>query len=435
MFKSITAFKIANTATRLALLNPDLGEVLEEHGAPDPHATQWASYGYVRPKQFGQSHTFDGSMGTRVICVRRSERILPGKVIKQELDKKVKHVEQKEGRNCHRKEIAGFKDDVIARLLPKAFIKSTDYLLMITGDYLLVDCSSVKLVDEMVAFLADTLYSAGFVTATKLRPLQSRGVARWLKEVALGQQAVSTDEDECPASNFQHLDSATLKGDGVVRLKDLEFDSEVGVAALASKMHFMELAVAWGSEPGTTDIHCSINDSLLIKRVKFSDVLLKQAKEDSDSEDEVSHFDATVAIMAGLLKEFIEQLAEATGANEELEEEDEEDEQDSGLLSDFEVAIGRAAKHIAEIASSDGDEEDSLYEEGVAFVRESGKASISAVQRKLRIGYNRAARLIETMYERGVVSDINFAGVREVLTPKPRTSVDDFDRELEDDEL
>lgn len=64
----------------------------------------------------------------------------------------------------------------------------------------------------------------------------------------------------------------------------------------------------------------------------------------------------------------------------------------------------------------DGDGEgDTLYDEAVQFVIESRKASISAVQRKLRIGYNRAARLIETMEAAGVVSSAGHNGNREVL--------------------
>jgi len=66
----------------------------------------------------------------------------------------------------------------------------------------------------------------------------------------------------------------------------------------------------------------------------------------------------------------------------------------------------------------DGDEEsDALYDEAVQFVTETRKASISSVQRKLRIGYNRAARMIESMEAAGVVSEMGNNGSREVLAP------------------
>ena len=64
-------------------------------------------------------------------------------------------------------------------------------------------------------------------------------------------------------------------------------------------------------------------------------------------------------------------------------------------------------------------EKDDLYDQAVAFVTESGKCSISSVQRKLRIGYNRAARLVETMEAAGVVSPPAHNGSREVIAPPP----------------
>jgi S-DNA-T family DNA segregation ATPase FtsK/SpoIIIE len=65
------------------------------------------------------------------------------------------------------------------------------------------------------------------------------------------------------------------------------------------------------------------------------------------------------------------------------------------------------------------EEEDALYDEAVRFVTETRKASISAVQRKLRIGYNRAARMIESMEGAGVVSEMGSNGSREVIAPLP----------------
>ena len=75
-----------------------------------------------------------------------------------------------------------------------------------------------------------------------------------------------------------------------------------------------------------------------------------------------------------------------------------------------------------ELQASNGDEDpesDNLYDEAVHYVTQSRRASISSVQRKLRIGYNRAARLIESMEQAGVVSEMGTNGQREVLAPPP----------------
>jgi S-DNA-T family DNA segregation ATPase FtsK/SpoIIIE len=64
-------------------------------------------------------------------------------------------------------------------------------------------------------------------------------------------------------------------------------------------------------------------------------------------------------------------------------------------------------------------EQDPLYDEAVRIVTESRKASISGVQRRLKIGYNRAARMIETMEAAGLVGPLQTNGSREVLAPPP----------------
>ncbi|HLB83573.1 MAG TPA: DNA translocase FtsK, partial [Steroidobacteraceae bacterium] len=64
-------------------------------------------------------------------------------------------------------------------------------------------------------------------------------------------------------------------------------------------------------------------------------------------------------------------------------------------------------------------EQDPLYDEAVRIVTESRKASISGVQRRLKIGYNRAARMIEAMETAGLVGPLQTNGSREVLAPPP----------------
>ncbi len=62
---------------------------------------------------------------------------------------------------------------------------------------------------------------------------------------------------------------------------------------------------------------------------------------------------------------------------------------------------------------------DPLFDQAVNFVTEKRKASISGVQRQFRIGYNRAARIIEQMEAQGIVSEQGHNGNREVLAPPP----------------
>ncbi len=64
-------------------------------------------------------------------------------------------------------------------------------------------------------------------------------------------------------------------------------------------------------------------------------------------------------------------------------------------------------------------EQDPLYDDAVRFVTESRKASISSVQRKLKVGYNRAARMVEEMERVGIVGPLESNGVREVLVAPP----------------
>ena len=71
------------------------------------------------------------------------------------------------------------------------------------------------------------------------------------------------------------------------------------------------------------------------------------------------------------------------------------------------------------VGGGGGDESDPLYDQAVAIVTESRKASISYVQRRLKVGYNRAARMIEQMEAAGVVSAVQGGGSREVIAPPP----------------
>lgn len=70
-------------------------------------------------------------------------------------------------------------------------------------------------------------------------------------------------------------------------------------------------------------------------------------------------------------------------------------------------------------SGAEGSEADPLYDQAVRIVTEARRASISLVQRRLKIGYNRAARMMEEMEAAGIVSTMDHSGGREVLAPPP----------------
>lgn len=102
-------------------------------------------------------------------------------------------------------------------------------------------------------------------------------------------------------------------------------------------------------------------------------------------------------------------------------------ETETSRIVDFLKEQGRASYDdsvVAEVEEENGsvsqsvDEADERYDEAIAMVCEAGQASISMVQRRLRIGYNRAARLIELMEKEGIVGPADGAKPREVLVRK-----------------
>ena len=70
------------------------------------------------------------------------------------------------------------------------------------------------------------------------------------------------------------------------------------------------------------------------------------------------------------------------------------------------------------LTSDEANPENILYDQAVAIVANDRKCSTSYIQRKLSIGYNRAAKIVETMEEQGIVSQSNHVGKREILIPE-----------------
>jgi S-DNA-T family DNA segregation ATPase FtsK/SpoIIIE len=90
-----------------------------------------------------------------------------------------------------------------------------------------------------------------------------------------------------------------------------------------------------------------------------------------------------------------------------------------GEMTDENMLPGEAAE------AAEGEEIDPVFDEAVAFITETRKVSISSIQRKLRIGYNRSARIVEQMEVMGIVTKAANNGGREVLAPPPVKNIEE----------
>jgi S-DNA-T family DNA segregation ATPase FtsK/SpoIIIE len=86
---------------------------------------------------------------------------------------------------------------------------------------------------------------------------------------------------------------------------------------------------------------------------------------------------------------------------------------------DFLESVTEDPEENADTENGGPGELDPLYDQAVRIVTESRRASISLIQRRLRIGYNRAARMMEDMEAAGLVSSMDGGGSREVLAEAP----------------
>jgi S-DNA-T family DNA segregation ATPase FtsK/SpoIIIE len=79
------------------------------------------------------------------------------------------------------------------------------------------------------------------------------------------------------------------------------------------------------------------------------------------------------------------------------------------------------------INDDDSDDDDELYSDAKAAVIEAGRASTSYIQRKLRVGYSRAARLMDLLEDRGVIGAADGSKPREILTGGSKNEAEDND--------
>lgn len=369
---------------------------------------EMATYGFIPPLGKGENAPLvHCSSGYLLIAARKVERILPGSVVREALKEKVDAIESEQLRKVYKKERDQLKDDLIQELLPRAFSRSrTTYAAIMPREGLiLIDTTSAKQAEDLLSTLRECLGSLPVRPVTvKIAPTAT--YTDWLKQ----QQA---------AEDFHVLDQALLRdthddgGSITAKHQDLTGD-EIQVHLSAGKQ-VTKLAVGWQDK-----LSFVIDDGLAISGLRFTDLLQDQASQDG-GDDALDQQDASFVLMMLTFTQFLPALLEALGGEDFPQGlgDDARPGTDGGI--DVTNLLGMkdgitATLHFPGVEQSHADDDiDPLYADAVAFVQRSQRASISAVQRKLMIGYNRAARLIEAMEMAGIITAMNSNGSREVI--------------------
>jgi recombination associated protein RdgC len=342
--------------------------------------------------------------GQFLLRLKTEKKLLPPTVINQVVKARAAEMEEAQGFAPGKKAMKELKERVADELLPRAFaIESNTWAWIdpIHG-WLVVDAASPAKADEVIKLL---------LKAVDKLPLESLRVQR----SPVGVMTEWLQADDAPAGFTVDQDatlSATGESKATVQYKRNTLEADEVRRHIAAGKQCTKLAMTWDSK-----ISFMLDESLAIKGIKPLDVLTeKEIKSKNDDE----RFDSDMMLMTGELAKMMADLVEALGgvaegdlavtrpAPTEPVKGDEPVRAQIAVLSKDDHVAGILAQRgltardlepqaAADVPAGDGTATDPLYEQAVAVVRCNQRASISLVQRLLRIGYNRAARLLEAM--------------------------------------
>ncbi|OYO29189.1 recombination-associated protein RdgC [Janthinobacterium sp. PC23-8] len=330
--------------------------------------------------------------GQFLLQLKTEKKLLPATVINQVAAARALEMEEAQGFPPGKKAMKELKERVTDELLPRAFaiLSTTAVWIDPVNGWLVIDAASPAKADDVVKLL---LKSVDKLPLESLRVQRSPvgAMTEWLETgndpagFTVDQDAImrATGESKAQVAYKRH----TLEADDIRR-------------HIAAGKQCTRLAMTWNDK-----ISFVLDESLAIKSVKALDILRECAIGEAADE----RFDSDFALMTGELAKMLADLVEALGGEADVAAPAPRPAADAGpAKGDEPVRPARPVlqlngEALGAVPPGDGSASDALYEQAVGIVRASQRASIALVQRHLRIGYNRAARLIEVMETAGVV--------------------------------
>ncbi len=376
--------------------------------------------GWASPRGAGQPlvHTVSGQF---LLQLKTEKKLLPSTVINQVAAARALEMEEAQGFPPGKKAMKELKERVTDELLPRAFaiLSTTAVWIDSVNGWLVVDAASPSKADEVIKLLLKSV--------DKL-PLENLRVQR----SPVGAMTEWLQADESPAGFTVDQDAimrATGESKAQVAYKRHTLEADDIRRHIAAGKQCTRLAMTWNDK-----ISFVLDESLAIKSIKPLEIIKESATRNDDE-----RFDSDMALMTGELAKMLADLVEALGGEATMDApgvekiaapagpaQGDEPVRPQRVVDDGTALAAACRLHSSlakdgvtatftvggksvelgastDVPSGDGSAADPLYEQAVGIVRTSQRASIALVQRHLRIGYNRAARLIEAMETAGVV--------------------------------
>lgn len=337
------------------------------------------------------------------------EKVMPPAAIAEAVQKRCDEAERLTGQEPIFSEKKALRDEVHARMLAQAFVKPvrTRAYLDVERGWLVIDTASRAPAEAVVAHLRSAFGSFQCTPAVASESPR-RLMTAWLITGTIPLVGRSPDQQVPEGIAFGEdcdlRDPADKSRKWSGRRCDPEEDAR---EHLSAGLQVERLQLLW-TPPGKDEEHLTFNldANLVVRGLHFTDQAVEQISED----------DRTAAAESGTAGavDFVLMNRELALLLAKLEDVF-RIERSPPLQLDTQEAPASMLAAEADAKAAEGDEPDPLLEQAIAHVRDNGKVSIAYIQRVLKIGYNRAARLVEDMEKKGVVSAPNTNGFRTVI--------------------
>jgi recombination associated protein RdgC len=409
-FRNLTLFRFP--VDLLAECALDL--VLAECALKPVGPMELSSRGFVTPLG-GESTEYAHHIGTAVwITLGGENKVLPAAAVNKATSDRIKAAEERLGLKISGRQRKRYKQEALEDMIPKAFVQPSrlDAYLDLARGFIAVDTSSRKQAEGVIAEIRAALGS--FPALPLNAEVAPRAILTgWLAGEPLPEGLTLDDEIE--------LRDAASKG-AVVKMQRKDLSSQEVAQHLEAGMHCVRIGLTYKEH-----VSFVLGEDLVVRKFKLLDGAV-DSLEDQEHDTIRAELDARFALMSGEIGELFDMLEQALRLTR-LDDA-------PGAPPDSPTVDGRIKdklRRLRDMAREDGttltisgpgigtinltgDEPDPLLELAEETVRNSGKTTISGLQRVLKIGYNRAAHLIESLELRGVVSPPSSDGTRTVLS-------------------